>query len=144
MALVKGQPRRMGLIELLEVYIDHRKEIVTRRTEYRLKKAEERAHLVEGLLLAISQMDKVIAFIREANGRDAVIDGLQKEFSLSKLQSKAIADMRLYQLSRQDADERRKELEELKVTMTELSSICLLYTSPSPRDLSTSRMPSYA
>ena len=122
-ALVKGQPRRMGLIELLEVYIDHRKEIVTRRTEYRLKKAEERAHLVEGLLLAISQMDKVIAFIREANGRDAVIDGLQKEFSLSKLQSKAIADMRLYQLSRQDADERRKELEELKVTMTELSSI---------------------
>ena len=122
-ALVKGQPRRMGLIDLLQVYLDHRKEIVTRRTEYRLKKAEERAHIVEGLLLAISKLDKVIAFIRKAAGRDAVIEGLQKNFKLSKVQSKAIADMRLYQLSQQDADEREKELEELQKTMDELKSI---------------------
>ena len=124
-ALVKGQPRRMGLIDLLQVYLDHRKEIVTRRTEYRLKKAEERAHIVEGLLLAISKLDKVIAFIRKAAGRDAVIEGLQKNFKLSKVQSKAIADMRLYQLSQQDADEREKELEELQKTMDELKSILL-------------------
>ena len=122
-ALVKGQPKRMNLIELLKVYLSHRKEIVTRRTKYRLGKAEERAHIVEGLLLAISKMDKVIAFIRGAAGRDAVIAGLQKKFSLSKAQSKAIADMRLYQLSQQDADERRKELEELKNTMAELKAI---------------------
>ena len=122
-ALVKGQPRRMGLIDLLEVYIEHRKEIVTKRTEYRLKKAEERAHIVEGLLLAISQMDEVIAFIRDSAGRDAVIAGLQTTFSLSEIQSKAIADMRLYQLSRQDAEERKKELEDLKTIMANLKSI---------------------
>ena len=122
-ALVKGQPRRMGLIDLLEVYLEHRKEIVTKRTQYRLKKAQERAHIVEGLLLAISQMDAVIAFIRDSAGRDAVIAGLQTEFSLSEVQSKAIADMRLYQLSRQDAEERKKELDELKATMEELNSI---------------------
>ena len=122
-ALVKGQPRRMGLIDLLEVYIEHRKEIVTKRTEYRLKKAEERAHIVEGLLLAISQMDEVIAFIRDSAGRDAVIAGLQTTFSLSEIQSKAIADMRLYQLSRQDAEERKKELEDLKTIMADLKSI---------------------
>ena len=122
-ALVKGQPRRMGLIDLLEVYIEHRKEIVTKRTQYRLKKAEERAHIVEGLLLAISQMDDVIAFIRDSAGRDAVITGLQTTFSLSEIQSKAIADMRLYQLSRQDAEERKKELGELKTIMTDLNSI---------------------
>ncbi len=122
-ALVKGQPKRMNLLELLQVYLSHRKEIITRRTQYRLGKAEERAHIVEGLLLAISKMDKVIAFIRGAAGRDAVIAGLQKKFSLSKVQSKAIADMRLYQLSQQDADERKKELEELKNTMAELKAI---------------------
>ena len=122
-ALVKGQPRRMGLIDLLEVYLEHRKEIVTNRTQYRLKKAGERAHIVEGLLLAISQMDEVIAFIRDSAGRDAVIAGLQTTFSLSEIQSKAIADMRLYQLSRQDAEERKNELEELKATMAELNSI---------------------
>ncbi|OIR12245.1 MAG: DNA gyrase subunit A, partial [Marine Group III euryarchaeote CG-Epi6] len=122
-ALVKGQPRRMNLIDLLNVYLSHRKEIITRRTEFRLKKAQERAHIVEGLLLAISQMDKVIAFIREAAGRDAVIEGLQAKFKLSKIQAKSIADMRLYQLSRQDAEEREKELEELKATMAELSEI---------------------
>ena len=122
-ALVKGQPRRMNLIDLLNVYLSHRKEIITRRTEFRLKKAQERAHIVEGLLLAISQMDKVIAFIREAAGRDAVIEGLQAKFKLSKIQAKSIADMRLYQLSRQDAEEREKELDELKATMAELSEI---------------------
>ena len=122
-ALVKGQPRRMGLIDLLEVYLEHRKEIVTKRTQYRLKKAQERAHIVEGLLLAISQMDAVIAFIRDSAGRDAVIAGLQTEFSLSEVQSKAIADMRLYQLSRQDAEERKKELDDLKATMDDLNSI---------------------
>ena len=122
-ALVRGQPKRMNLVELLQVYLSHRKEIVTRRTKYRLGKAEERAHIVEGLLLAISKMDKVIAFIRGAAGREAVIVGLQKKFSLSKVQSKAIADMRLYQLSQQDADERRQELEELKSTMAELKAI---------------------
>ena len=122
-ALVKGQPRRMNLIDLLNVYLSHRKEIITRRTEYRLKKAQERAHIVEGLLLAISQMDKVIAFIRDAAGRDAVIEGLQANFKLSKIQAKSIADMRLYQLSRQDAEERKNELEELKAKMAELSGI---------------------
>ena len=122
-ALVKGQPRRMNLIDLLNVYLSHRKEIITRRTEFRLKKAQERAHIVEGLLLAISQMDKVIAFIREAAGRDAVIEGLQGKFKLSQVQAKSIADMRLYQLSRQDAEEREKELQELKVKMAELSGI---------------------
>ncbi|MCH2420973.1 MAG: DNA gyrase subunit A [Candidatus Poseidoniia archaeon] len=122
-ALVNGKPQRMNLIQLLKVYLAHRKEIVTRRTKYRLGKAEERAHIVEGLLIAISKMDKVIAFIRGAAGRDEVLSGLQKKFSLSKIQSKAIAEMRLYQLSRQDVDERKEELSDLKKTMAELKSI---------------------
>ena len=122
-ALVKGQPKRMNLIELLKVYLTHRREIVTRRTKHRLKKAEDRAHIVEGLLIAISKMDKVIAFIRGAAGRDEVISGLQKKFSLSKVQSKAIAEMRLYQLSQQDVNERKAELSDLKNTMAELKSI---------------------
>ncbi|HJL71421.1 MAG TPA: DNA topoisomerase (ATP-hydrolyzing), partial [Candidatus Poseidoniia archaeon] len=122
-ALVKGQPKRMNLIELLKVYLTHRREIVTRRTKHRLKKAEDRAHIVEGLLIAISKMDKVIAFIRGAAGRDEVISGLQKKFSLSKIQSKAIAEMRLYQLSQQDVNERKAELSDLKNTMAELKSI---------------------
>ncbi len=122
-ALVKGQPKRMNLLDLLNVYIDHRKEIVTRRTKYRLGKAEERAHIVEGLLLAITKMDKVIDFIRGADGREAVIVGLQNKFSLSEIQAKAIADMRLYQLSRQDAEERKRELDKLKSLMAELKSV---------------------
>ena len=122
-ALVKDKPQRMNLIQLLRVYLAHRKEVITRRTKYRLGKAEERAHIVEGLLIAISKMDKVIAFIRGATGRDEVISGLQKKFSLSKIQSKAIAEMRLYQLSRQDVDERKAELSDLKNTMAELKSI---------------------
>ena len=119
-ALVKGQPKRMNLIELLKVYLTHRREIVTRRTKHRLKKAEDRAHIVEGLLIAISKMDKVIAFIRGAAGRDEVISGLQKK---SKIQSKAIAEMRLYQLSQQDVNERKAELSDLKNTMAELKLI---------------------
>ena len=101
---MKGQPVRLALPQLLAVYLEHRREVVERRSRYRLKKAQEREHIVEGLLLAISQLDAIIDFIRKADGRDAVVAGLQTQFNLSEPQAKAIAEMRLYQLSRQDAE----------------------------------------
>ena len=122
-ALVKGQPVRLALPQQLAVYLEHRREVVERRSRYRLKKAQERAHIVEGLLLAISQLDAIIDFIRKADGRDAVVAGLQTQFNLSEPQAKAIAEMRLYQLSRQDADARRDELAELKATITDLQDV---------------------
>jgi DNA gyrase subunit A len=122
-ALVKGQPVRLALPQLLAVYLEHRREVVERRSRYRLKKAQERGHIVEGLLLAISQLDAIIDFIRKADGRDAVVAGLQTQFNLSEPQAKAIAEMRLYQLSRQDADARRDELAELKATITDLQDV---------------------
>ncbi|MEC8869164.1 MAG: DNA gyrase subunit A, partial [Candidatus Thermoplasmatota archaeon] len=122
-ALVKGQPVRLALPQQLAVYLEHRREVVERRSRYRLKKAQERAHIVEGLLLAISQLDAIIDFIRKADGRDAVVAGLQTQFNLSEPQAKAIAEMRLYQLSRQDANARRDELAELKATITDLQDV---------------------
>ena len=122
-ALVKGQPIRLPLQQQLSVYLEHRREVVERRSHFRLKKAQERAHIVEGLLLAISQLEAIIGFIRKANGRDAVVAGLQTQFRLSEPQAKAIAEMRLYQLSQQDANARHDELEVLKVTITDLQDV---------------------
>ncbi len=121
-ALVNGQPQRLSLKELLKVYIDHRKKVVTRRTKFQLKIAKDRAHIVEGLLIAINKMNQVISFIRSANNRKNVIDGLKTQFKLSSKQAEAIAEMRLYQLSKQDRDARENELKELNKEIAELDA----------------------
>jgi len=122
-ALVNNRPRRLGLRELLDIYLDHRREVVTRRSRFQLRQARDRAHILEGLLIAHANLDAVIALVREAEGREAVLTGLQERFELSEVQAKAIADMRLYQLSRLDVKERRNELAELRTRIAELEAV---------------------
>ncbi len=99
LALVDGQPRILNLAELLQCFIDHRFEVVTRRTRYELRKAEARAHILEGLRIALDNLDEVVRTIRAAASRDEAQAKLMSRFALSDVQAKAILDMRLYQLT---------------------------------------------
>ena len=111
LAIVKGQPRVLALREVLSHFIDHRKEIVTRRTLFELKKAEARAHILEGLKIALDNLDEVIQTIKESANPAEAKERLIAGFALSELQAQAILDMRLHRLT---GLEREKILEELK------------------------------
>ena len=137
-ALVNGRPELLNLKQLIGHFIDHRHEVVVRRTTFELKKAEERAHILQGMIIASDNIDEVIALIKASTNAEEARQKLIAKFSLSEVQAKAIVEMRLRQLTGLEQDKLRAEYDEL------LSTICLLYTSPSPRDLSTSRMPSSA
>jgi len=108
LALVKNAPKVMDLKTILNHYINHRKEIIIRRTKFDLDKAEARAHVLEGLKIAIDNMDKVVKTIRESKDVDVARDALMKNFGLSKIQAQAILDMRLHQLTGLE----RKKIEE--------------------------------
>jgi len=113
LALDQGQPRVMSIIELLELYIDHRKEVIIRRTQFELNKAEARAHILEGLKIALKNLDTVVKIVRESKSRDDARDALMKKLKLSEKQANAILDMRLYQLTgleQQKVDQEYKEL----------------------------------
>lgn len=114
LAIVDGQPRVLNLKELLQQFVRFRKEVVTRRTTFELKKARERAHILEGLKIALENLDKVIALIRRSKGPQEAKDGLMKGFGLTDIQAQAILDMRLQRLT---ALEREKILEEYKETL---------------------------
>jgi DNA gyrase subunit A len=109
LAIVGGRPRLLNLKEVLQVFIEHRKEVVTRRTVYELRKAQERLHILEGLRIAIENIDAVIALIRAAKDPAAAREGLIQQFALSELQAQAILDMRLQRLTNL---EREKIIEE--------------------------------
>lgn len=113
-ALVDGGPRTLGLLELLHVYIGHRIQVVTRRTAYRLARREERLHLVEGLLIAILDIDRVIAIIRGSDDAAAARTGLIKAFSLSELQADYILELRLRRLTRFSTVELETEARQLR------------------------------
>ena len=113
LALVDGRPRTLGLRELLRVFLDHRFEVVTRRTKYELDKAEKRAHVLEGLLIALDQIDAVVALIRASKDAEEAREGLMAQFSLSEVQAKAILDMRLQKLTGLESDALRAEHEDL-------------------------------
>ena len=98
-ALVKGRPHTLTLKEMIRHYVDHRHEVVTRRTQYELEEAEKRAHILEGLLIALDNLDEVIALIRASRTADVAREGLISTFSLSEIQAKAILDMRLQRLT---------------------------------------------
>lgn len=98
-ALVKGRPHTLTLKEMIRHYVDHRHEVVTRRTQYELEEAEKRAHILEGLLIALDNLDEVIALIRASRTADIAREGLISTFSLSEIQAKAILDMRLQRLT---------------------------------------------
>ncbi len=115
--LVKGRPRLLNLKELIHYFVEHRHEVVVRRTEYLLRKAEERAHILEGLIIASDNIDEVIKLIRGSNNADEARAKLIKAFELSEIQAKAIVEMRLRQLTGLEQDKLRTEYEELMNTI---------------------------
>jgi DNA gyrase subunit A len=122
-ALVDGVPRTLGLLELIEHYVDHQREVVTRRTQYELRRAEARAHILEGLLVALDNLDAVIKLIRASTDPDAARDGLMEKFELSREQAQAILDMRLQRLTALEADKVRAEHADLMERIGELRAI---------------------
>lgn len=122
-ALVKGRPQLLNLKDMIHHFVEHRHEVVIRRSQFELKKAEERAHIVEGLIIASDNIDEVIAIIRGSGNVDEAREKLIDRFSLSELQAKAIVEMRLRQLTGLEQDKLRAEYEELMATIADLKDI---------------------
>ena len=122
-ALVKGRPQMLNLKDLIHYFVEHRHEVVVRRTEYLLKKANERAHILEGLIIASDNIDEVIRLIRASSNADAAKAALIKAFELTDIQAKAIVEMRLRQLTGLEQDKLRTEYEELMKTIEDYQDI---------------------
>ena len=123
LALVDGQPQVLNLKQLLQHFIDHRHEVITRRTQFDLDQASEREHILEGLTIAVGNIDEVIAIIRKAADVAAADAALRARFELSERQSKAILDMRLARLTELEVDKLEEELKEVRKLIKELRSI---------------------
>lgn len=122
-ALVNGRPKLLNLKELILHFVNHRHDVVTRRTQYLLRKAEERAHILEGLIIASDNIDEVIALIRASSNADEAREKLIKRFELSDLQAKAIVEMRLRQLTGLEQDKLRSEFDDLMKTIEDYKDI---------------------
>ena len=123
-ALVDGVPRTLNLRELLVPYVKHRAEVITRRSQFRLDKANKRAHIVEGLIKALDLIDEIIATIRASDDREAAVTGLlDKPFEFSEVQAKHILDMQLGRLTRLGRANLEEEMAELRETIKELEAI---------------------
>jgi len=122
-ALVDGRPQMLNLKQMIEKFVEFRHEVVIRRTKYELRKAEERAHLLEGLIIASDNIDEVIAIIRGSKSPEEARDKLIARFDLSDLQSRAIVEMRLRQLTGLEQDKLRSEYEDLMKTIADLKDI---------------------
>lgn len=122
-ALVKGKPEQLNLKQLIHYFVEHRHEVVVRRTEYELKKAEARAHILEGLIIASDNIDEVIALIRGSKNADEAREKLIERFELTEIQAKAIVEMRLRQLTGLEQDKLRAEFEEIMKTIADLKDI---------------------
>lgn len=122
-ALVNGRPEMLNLKRMIELFVEHRHEVVVRRTKYELRKAEERAHILEGLIIASDNIDEVIAIIRGSSTPPIAIQGLMDRFSLSDIQARAIVEMRLRQLTGLEQDKLRAEYEEIQQLIAHLNEI---------------------
>ncbi len=122
-ALVNGRPMTLNLKDIIEEFIQFRLEVIVRRTRYDLQKAEERAHILEGLLIALDNLDEVIELIRASGTVEEARNGLMERFELSEVQAKAILEMRLQKLTGLERDKVREEYEELQRTIAHLKSI---------------------
>lgn len=122
-ALVNGRPQMLNLKELIHYFVEHRHEVVVRRTEYLLRKAEERAHILEGLIIASDNIDEVIRLIRASSNADEAREKLMEAFKLTEIQAKAIVEMRLRQLTGLEQDKLRSEYEELMKTIGDYKDI---------------------
>ena len=123
LSLVNGQPKVMGLKEMLYHYLEHQKVIIRRRTEFDLKKAEDRAHILEGLRIALDHIDEIIAIIRGSRSGEEAKPLLMERFNLSERQSQAILDMRLVRLSGLEREKIESEYQELLVLIADLKAI---------------------
>jgi len=122
-ALVKGRPQMLNLKDLIHYFVEHRHDVVTRRTKYLLRKAEERAHILEGLIIASDNIDEVIALIRGSKNTEEARGKLIERFSLSEIQARAIVEMRLRQLTGLEQDKLRAEYDALMETIKDLKDI---------------------
>lgn len=122
-AIVNKSPKVLNLKELIEVYIDHQVEVITRRTQFDLRKIDARLHIIEGLLKALEDIDNVIALIKASNNVQVAIEGLMKKYSLSEIQAKAIVEMKLRKLTGLEKVELEQENKELVEEANHLKSI---------------------
>ena len=122
-ALVKGRPRTLNLKDMISLFVEHRIDVVIRRTTYDLRKAEERAHILEGLIIASDNIDEVIALIRASKSPQEAIESLMNRFSLTEIQSRAIVEMRLRQLTGLEQDKLRNEYDEIQKLIAYLNEI---------------------
>lgn len=123
LALVDGRPKVLNLKELLYHYLGHQKEVVTRRTKYDLAKAEARAHIVEGLRIALKYLDQIIKIIRESRNRETAREALMSKFSFTQIQADAILDMRLHQLTGLEREKLEEEYKELLKRISYLKEV---------------------
>jgi DNA gyrase subunit A len=122
-ALVKGRPEMLNLKDMIFNFVEHRHDVVVRRTTYELRKAEERAHILEGLLIALDNIDEVIALIRASQNPEEARNGLMEKFALSELQARAILDMRLQKLTGLESEKIREEHADLMKLIDHLRQI---------------------
>lgn len=122
-ALINGRPRLLNLKDMIVAFVEHRHEVVIRRTKYELREAEKRAHILEGLIIAVNNIDEVIKIIKESATPNDAISHLMERFELSDIQARAIVDMRLRQLTGLEMDKLRKEYDEIKALIDYLNRI---------------------
>jgi|TARA_B110000483_G_scaffold6221_1_gene7365 DNA gyrase subunit A len=122
-ALVNGRPQMLNLKEMIHHFVEHRHDVVVRRTQFELRKAEDRAHILEGLIIASDNIDEVIKIIRASQSADIARENLIKRFKLSEIQAKAIVEMRLRQLTGLEQDKLRTEFNDLMTTISDLKDI---------------------
>jgi DNA gyrase subunit A len=122
-ALVNGRPEMLNLKDMIHHFVEHRHEVVVRRTKYELRKAEERAHILEGLIIASDNIDEVIALLRASSNADEAREKLMERFKLTEIQAKAIVEMRLRQLTGLEQDKLRSEYDDLMKTIEDLKDI---------------------
>jgi DNA gyrase subunit A len=122
-ALVKGRPLTLNLKDLIKYFVEHRHEVVVRRTKFELAEAEKRAHILEGYLIALDHLDEVIALIRSSKDPETAKEGLITKFALSEIQAKAILDMRLQRLTGLERDKIQQEYNEVKALIDRLNEI---------------------
>ncbi len=123
LSLVNGAPKQMGIKETLQHYVDHQIEVTTRRTRFDLKKAEDRAHILEGFRIALDHIDAIIALIRASRNDEEAMQGLMEQFALSEVQAKAILQMQLRRLTGLERDKIETEYNELLATIADLRDI---------------------
>lgn len=123
LALVNGEPKLLNLKRILELFIEHRQEIIIRRSEYDLARAREREHILEGLMIALDNLDEVINTIRSSKDADIAKENLMKKFKLSEIQSQAILDMQLRRLAALERQKIEEEYKQIKITIADLLAL---------------------